>query len=188
MTFDINKADIVDTTHVDAALASIRRNEENARRRATVLTWGKAVLLGRRRRGGGHRRCGAVPPAPEGDRDHEGGREAGHHREAGDRRASEAEVVDMTSRSSLPRSTRRSPQPCRPSVDLRASRHKAPPPPPVPAPTTETHPWDQLADKQYVGIITDVIDGKVCIDHDTAEHHCIQDVEVDETAPRQARP
>ena len=46
MTFDINKADIVDTTHVDNALASIRRNEENARRRATLLTWGKAVLLG----------------------------------------------------------------------------------------------------------------------------------------------
>ena len=46
MTFDINKADIVDTTHVDAALASLRRNEENARRRAMVLTWCKGVLLG----------------------------------------------------------------------------------------------------------------------------------------------
>src|SRR5690348_6896279 len=46
MSFDINKADIVDTSHVDAALASLRRNEENARRRASVLTWGKATLLG----------------------------------------------------------------------------------------------------------------------------------------------
>ena len=44
---------------------------------------------------------------------------------------------------------------------------KAPLPPPAPAPTTETHPWDKLADKQYVGIITDVIDGEVCVDHDT---------------------
>lgn len=54
-----------------------------------------------------------------------------------------------------------------------------PPPPPRPAPNTETHPWDKLADKQYVGVITDVIDGRVCLDHDTAEHHCIQDVETD---------
>ena len=36
MTFDINKADIVDTTHVDNALASIRRNEENEIGRAHV--------------------------------------------------------------------------------------------------------------------------------------------------------
>jgi clan AA aspartic protease (TIGR02281 family) len=57
---------------------------------------------------------------------------------------------------------------------------KAPPPPPVPAPTTETHPWDKLADKQYVGIVTDVVDGAVCVDHDTQPHHCIQNVEVDE--------
>jgi gag-polyprotein putative aspartyl protease len=57
---------------------------------------------------------------------------------------------------------------------------KAPPPPPVPAPTTETHPWDKLADKQYVGVITDVVDGVVCVDHDTQPHHCIQNVEVDE--------
>jgi clan AA aspartic protease (TIGR02281 family) len=41
-------------------------------------------------------------------------------------------------------------------------------PPPQPAPSTETHKWDQLADKQYVGIITDVPDGRVCYDHNTA--------------------
>ena len=86
MTFDINKADLVDTTHVDAALASIRRNEENARRRAMVLTWSRAVLLG------GIGVVAIIAAAalfglhPEGDRDYASGREAGHRREAGDRR------------------------------------------------------------------------------------------------------
>jgi hypothetical protein len=59
------------------------------------------------------------------------------------------------------------------------SAPKAPLPPPQPAPTTETHPWDKLADKQYVGVITDVVNGQVCLDHDTLPHHCIMNVVVD---------
>jgi clan AA aspartic protease (TIGR02281 family) len=35
-----------------------------------------------------------------------------------------------------------------------------------------TRPWDTLTDKQYVGIITDVIDGAVCYDHDTLPGDC----------------
>jgi hypothetical protein len=172
MTFDINKADIVDTTHVDAALASLRRNEENARRRAIVLTWGKSVLLG----GVG---VAAVIAA------------AAlfflHPRVIETTKVVEKPVIieksviveKQVAAHDKPKPPEAPPAPA-PKVDP-APAPKTPPPPPVPAPTTETHPWDQLTDKQYVGIITDVIDGKVCIDHDTAEHHCIQNVEVDET-------
>jgi len=39
-------ADIVDTSHVDEALASARRNEESARKRAMLWTVAKSVLLG----------------------------------------------------------------------------------------------------------------------------------------------
>jgi clan AA aspartic protease (TIGR02281 family) len=194
MTFDINKADIVDTTRVDNALASIRRNEENARRRATLLTWGKAVLLG----GIG---VAAVIAAAS--------LWLMHPRVIETTKVVEKPViiekpviVEREAKSKPPVEAPLPPvklveppkvdvpvkpkEPCIRLTDAKADYdcpvvgHKEPPPPPVPAPTTETHPWDKLADKQYVGILTDVNDGKVCVDHDTAEHHCIQDVEVDE--------
>jgi clan AA aspartic protease (TIGR02281 family) len=43
---NIDNADIVDTTHVDDALANARRADDNARKRALIWTIGKSVLLG----------------------------------------------------------------------------------------------------------------------------------------------
>ena len=173
MTFDINKADLVDTTHVDAALASIRRNEENARRRGMVLTWSRAVLLG------GIGVAAIIAAAALFGL---------HPRVIETTRVGGVEKPVIVEKQVVAHDKPRPPEaPAAPKVDP-APAPKAPPPPPVPAPTTETHPWDKLADKQYVGIITDVIHGAVCVDHDTQPHHCIQDVEVDELRPRQARP
>jgi clan AA aspartic protease (TIGR02281 family) len=42
---NIDNADIVDTTHVDEALANARRADDNARKRALIWTIGKSVLL-----------------------------------------------------------------------------------------------------------------------------------------------
>ena len=166
MTFDINKADLVDTTHVDAALASIRRNEENARRRAMVLTWSRAVLLG------GIGVAAIIAAAALFGL---------HPRVIETTRVVEKPVEKLIVEEQVVAHDKPRPPeaPAAPKVDP-APAPKAPPPPPVPAPTTETHPWDKLADKQYVGIITDVNHGAVCVDHDTQPHHCIQDVEVDE--------
>ena len=134
MTFDINKADIIDTTHVDNALASIRRNEENARRPATLLTWGKAVLLG----GVGVAAVIAAlaflmhPKIIE-----------------------TAKVVEKPVIIEKPVIVEREVKP-KPPVE-------APLPPPRPAPVERK--WDQLTDKKYEGIITDVTDLAVCYDH-----------------------
>jgi hypothetical protein len=46
MIVNTDKADIVDTSHVDAALASARRTEESARKRALIGAAGKAALMG----------------------------------------------------------------------------------------------------------------------------------------------
>jgi clan AA aspartic protease (TIGR02281 family) len=137
---DTSKADIVDTSHVDAALASARRNEETARKRATILAWGKAVLLG----GVG---MAAIFFAAS--------------------FLVQPRVIETTKVIEKQVVVEREAKPKTAKVPKIAP--PPPPPPPQPAPTTETHPWDQLADKQYVGIITDVIDGTVCYNHQTTD-------------------
>ena len=176
MTFDINKADIVDTSHVDAALASVRLNEENARRRATVLTWSKAILLG----GIG---VAAIIAAAS--------LFLLHPKVIETTKVVEKPVI-IEKPVIVERERGRKLHPVDPPKVAEAPKPpekawdgnplpKAPLPPPAPAPTTETHPWDKLADKKYVGIITDVTNGEVCLDHDTQEHHCIQNVMVNPT-------
>jgi hypothetical protein len=233
MTFDINKADIIDTSHVDMALASIRRNEENARRRALLLTWGKTILLG----GVGvaaviaaaslwlmHPRViettkivekpviiekpvivgdakpnplveAPLPPVkPVEQKLQSAGVCEGMHFPATVVVGASAwrcdgighgTLVDQST-PPLPPDPTKWFDPTLVQRDFNGRPLYTPPakllPPPQPAPTTETHPWDKLADKQYVGIITDVIDGKVCVDHDTAPHHCIENVVVNPTA------
>jgi hypothetical protein len=43
---NLDNADIVDTTHVDEALANARHADDNERKRALIWTIGKSVLLG----------------------------------------------------------------------------------------------------------------------------------------------
>jgi hypothetical protein len=45
-TIDIDKADIVDDSHVREALDNAYRTDEAARKRALIWTWGRAALLG----------------------------------------------------------------------------------------------------------------------------------------------
>ena len=54
------------------------------------------------------------------------------------------------------------------------------PPPPTPStpnPGTETHAWNELTNKRYMGIITDVFVDRVCYDHNPA--HCTRVVRTD---------
>lgn len=53
------------------------------------------------------------------------------------------------------------------------------PPPPQPAPTTETHPWDQLADKEYRGRVTDANVDHVCFAKLNETPYCVEPVLVD---------
>ena len=40
-------------------------------------------------------------------------------------------------------------------------------------PAPESHPWSELTDKQYVGVITDIIGDHVCFDHGRSNDHCV---------------
>jgi hypothetical protein len=154
---DISKADIVDTTHVDEALASVRQNEANARKRATVLTWGKATLIG------GLGVAAIIAAAslwfhPK---------EVIETTKVVETTPKVTEVVPHKDDPSRPIPKWPGEPPVKKPKVAEATPKLTPLPPPSPPPVKppETHPWSELGDKHYEGALTDVINGHVCFDH-----------------------
>jgi clan AA aspartic protease (TIGR02281 family) len=168
-------ADIIDTSHVDAAFANAQRADEAARRRRLIAISGIATLLGGI--GIGALCYGAsflmvkartelievptvytktelieVPTVYETTK-----------------YVVTEKLVEVPPGSKVSEATIPKPEP-------------PPPPPPAKVPpakvsmpetTPVTRPWNTLIDKKYVGRITAVINGAVCIDHDTLDADCI---------------
>jgi clan AA aspartic protease (TIGR02281 family) len=140
---DTSKADVVDTSHVDAALASARRNEETARRRAMVLTWAKAVFWG----GVG---IGAVC--------------------LGASFLIQPKVIETTKVVEVPKVIETTKVVEVPKIiEVTAGAKVEPPPvkvadaprPPLPV----QRKWNQLNDKTFKGILTDIGGDHVCFNH-----------------------
>jgi clan AA aspartic protease (TIGR02281 family) len=166
---DTSKADIVDTTHVDDALASARRNEENARKRATLLTWGKVALLG----GVG---VAAILFAAS---------FLLQPRVIETTKVVEKPVIIekqvVVERDAKPKPPEAPPTPPAKIEPTPPAKVAPPLPPPAPASNTETHPWDKLTDKEYRGTITDANVDHVCYAKSNETPSCVEPVLVDAT-------
>ena len=162
MTYEA--AEIVDTSHVDQVLANARKAEENVRRRAMIWTIGKSTLLGGV--GLGLLCFGAsflvqpkiveVPKVVE---------------------IPEPRVIETTKVVETPKvieTTKLVEGPAK-VIDGPKEVVTAPPvqPPkpatPTPNPGTETHAWNELTNKRYMGIVTDVYVDRVCYDHNPTQ-------------------
>jgi clan AA aspartic protease (TIGR02281 family) len=159
---DTSKADIVDTSHVDEALASARRNEETARKRATILAWGRATLLG----GVG---VAAVIAAAS---------LFWLQPRIIERTIEKQVVVEKQVEKELPHRVGTPKPPVKVAQAPKPEVVQAPPPPPKPAePPPIRKPWADLSNKQYLGILTDVIGDHVCLNHNLGS--CIWDALMD---------
>jgi hypothetical protein len=162
MTYEA--AEIVDTSHVDQVLANARKTEENVRRRAMIWTIGKSTLLGGV--GLGVLCFGASfliqPKIVETTKVVE---------------IPEPRVIETTRVVETPKvieTTKLVEGPAR-VIDGPKEVVTAPPvqPPkpatPTPNPGTETHAWNELTNKRYMGIVTDVYVDRVCYDHNPTQ-------------------
>jgi hypothetical protein len=167
-------AEIVDTSHVDQVLANARKADENVRRRAMIWTIGKSTLLGGV--GLGLLCFGAsflvqpkiveVPKVVE---------------------IPEPRVIETTKVVETPKvieTTKLVEGPAKVIDGPKVVEMTPPvqPPPPVaatPNPGTETHTWDELTNKHYLGVITDVGVDYVCYDHHTERNQCTHVVVTD---------
>ena len=160
----MSAADITDTSQVDAVFANQQRNADNARRRAMVWTAGKSILIGGL--GIGALLFGAsflvqpkiikVPELIEVPTVYETTR-----------------LIEVPKIVEVPK--------------IIAGGKLIDPPKPTPAPAAPatvsdapapTRTWNELIDKQYVGIITSVTDDQICFDHSTT--NCTAPALVDE--------
>ena len=165
-------AEIVDTSHVDQVLAKARKADENARRGAMIWTIGKSTLLGGV--GLGLLCFGASfliqPKIVETTKVVE---------------IPEPRVIETTKvveKPTIIETTKLVEGPARvidgPKEVVTAPPVQPPPPTPsTPNPGTETHAWNELTNKRYMGIITDVFVDRVCYDHNPA--HCTRVVRTD---------
>ena len=158
MTYEA--AEIVDTSHVDQVLANARKADENVRRRAMIWTIGKSTLLGGV--GLGLLCFGAsflvqpkiveVPKVVE---------------------IPEPRVIETTKVVETPKIIETTKLVEGPAKVIDGPKEIATTPPvqppkpatPTPNPGTETHAWNELTNKRYMGIITDVYVDRVCYDH-----------------------
>jgi clan AA aspartic protease (TIGR02281 family) len=151
----MNAADIVDTSHVDAVFANQQRNADSARRRAMIWTVGKSALWGGV--GLGALLFGAsfliqpkivkVPELIEVPTVYE-----------------TTKVVEVPKIIEVPAGAK---------VKRAPAGSEAPSTTPGKPPAPESHPWSELTDKQYVGVITDIIGDHVCFDHGRSNDHCV---------------
>jgi hypothetical protein len=153
-------AEIVDTSHVDQVLANARKADENVRHRAMIWTIGKSTLLGGV--GLGLLCFGAsflvqpkiveVPKVVE---------------------IPEPRVIETTKVVETPKvieTTKLVEGPAKvidgpKEVEMTPPVQPPKPATPTPNPGTETHAWNELTDKHYMGVITDVYVDRVCYDH-----------------------
>jgi hypothetical protein len=153
-------AEIVDTSHVDQVLANARKADENIRRRAMIWTIGKSTLLGGV--GLGLLCFGASfliqPKIVETTKVVE---------------IPEPRVIETTKVVETPKVIETTKLVEGPAKVIGGPKEVVTPQPvqppkaatPTPNPGTETHAWNELTDKQYMGIITDVEWDRVCYDH-----------------------
>ena len=185
MIADTDKADVVDTSHVDAALANASRSAANARRRAMLWTVAKSVFWGGL--GIGALCFGAsfliqpkiikVPELIEVPTVYETTRVIEKEVPA---KVTEKEPAKATPFSPMPVPKPEPPPP--PTVSSKGydpcfsastgSHCKVAEPPPA-VPASESRPWNTLVGKCYRGIITDVSDDLVCFDHYNDRDHCM---------------
>jgi clan AA aspartic protease (TIGR02281 family) len=153
-------ADIVDTSHVDEALANARRADDNARRRALIWTIAKSAFWGGI--GLGALCIGASfllqPKVIETTKIVE-----------------VPKVIETTKVVEVPKIIEA------PKLVEASPKVDPAPKPPIMAPPQlkppESHPWDALDDKHYEGVITDVVANHVCFDHNL--NYCARVVQTD---------
>jgi hypothetical protein len=153
-------AEIVDTSHVDQVLANARKADESVRRRAMIWTIGKSTLLGGV--GLGLLCFGAsflVQPKIV---------EVPKVVEIPEPRVIETTKVVETRKIIETTKLVEGPAKVIDGPKQIATTPLVQPPPSVaatPSPGTETHAWNELTNKRYMGIITDVYVDRVCYDH-----------------------
>ena len=165
-------AEIVDTSHVDQVLANARKTDENRRRRALIWTIGKSTFLGGV--GLGVLCFGASflvqPRIIETTKVVE---------------IPEPRVIETTKVVETPKVIETTKLVEGPTKVIDGPKEVVtlppvqPPKPEMRTPSTgsETHLWNDLTDKRYMGIITDVYVDRVCFDHSPST--CVRVVRTD---------